>query len=91
MKAYSIDCVKVGIDPVGVKFKECYNNEIILIPDFFSANKFFESFPNKRAKIITSIAMFYDLDEPAKFVEDIEKCLADDGNGISNRVICRQC
>ncbi|MCU0405154.1 MAG: class I SAM-dependent methyltransferase, partial [Chitinophagaceae bacterium] len=30
-------------------------------------------------KIITSIAMFYDLERPADFVRDIESCIADDG------------
>jgi hypothetical protein len=50
-----------------------------LIPDFFSANKFHESFPGEKAKIITSIAMFYDLESPLDFIRDIEICLADDG------------
>jgi hypothetical protein len=50
-----------------------------LIPDFFSANKFKETFPNQKAKIITSIAMFYDLENPRTFVADIENCLDDEG------------
>ena len=33
----------------------------------------------KKAKIITSIAMFYDLDNPNKFVEDVKNSLADNG------------
>jgi hypothetical protein len=32
-----------------------------------------------KAKIITSIAMFYDLENPATFVKDVESILADDG------------
>jgi len=36
-------------------------------------------FGSARAKIITSIAMFYDLDEPNAFVEEIAQCLAPDG------------
>ncbi len=79
LKAYSGTCRKVGIDPTGKKFKEYYTNDISLIPDFFSAKVFQEQFPREKARIITSIAMFYDLENPAAFVQDIEAVLADDG------------
>ncbi len=79
LKAYSSGCKKVGIDPTGLKFKEYYTNDITLIPDFFTAQKFKNIFKNDKAKIITSIAMFYDLESPMAFVKDIEQCLADDG------------
>lgn len=70
---------KVGIDPTGKKFKKYYTKDMTLISDFFSAAVFKKSFPNKKAKIITSIAMFYDLENPKEFVKDIEKCLTNDG------------
>jgi hypothetical protein len=79
LKAYKGDFKKVGIDPTGLKFKEYYTDDIKLIPDFFTAAKFKDSFPNQRAKIITSIAMFYDLENPRSFVKDIESCLDDQG------------
>jgi len=79
LKAYSGKHKKVGIDPTGLKFKKYYTNDITLIPDFFNAKTFQESFPNDNAKIITSIAMFYDLEAPMDFVRDIEHCLAKDG------------
>lgn len=79
LKAYKGDFKKVGIDPTGQKFKEYYTDDIKLIPDFFTAEKFKNSFPNQRAKIITSIAMFYDLEDPRSFVKDIECCLDDQG------------
>jgi len=79
LKAYSGKHKKVGIDPTGKKFIDYYTTDTDLIPDFFSAAVFKASFPQERAKIITSIAMFYDLEQPADFVRDIEACLADDG------------
>ena len=79
LKAYAGKHRKVGIDPTGKKFKEYYTNDITLIPDFFSEAVFRAHFKNERAKIITSIAMFYDLEKPADFVTDIHNCLADDG------------
>jgi len=79
LKAYESDCVKVGMDPTGSKFKNYYTDNITLIPDFFSASKFHEYYPKRKAKIITAIAMFYDLEKPVKFVEDIANILDDNG------------
>lgn len=79
LKAYSGNFIKVGIDPTGKKFSEFYTNKITLIPDFFSAGLFKGKFPNKKARIITSIAMFYDLENPIAFIKDIHQILSDDG------------
>lgn len=79
LKAYETPCTRVGIDPTGTKFKEYYPDNIQLIPDFFTADKFVKIFGNQKAKIITSISMFYDLERPMDFIEDIEKILTDDG------------
>ncbi|HTC00206.1 MAG TPA: class I SAM-dependent methyltransferase [Ferruginibacter sp.] len=79
LKAYKSNCRKVGIDPTGLKFKEYYTDDISLIPTFFSSAALNKDFPNEKAKIITSIAMFYDLEDPTTFVKDIEECLTEDG------------
>ena len=79
LKAYTGKFRKIGVDPTGKKFEEFYTDDIILIPDFFSASALKAIYPNRKAKIITSIAMFYDLESPMTFVTDIETVLADDG------------
>jgi hypothetical protein len=79
LKAYSGKFKKVGIDPTGNKFKEFYTDEVQLIPDFFSAEIFRHHFQDQQAKIVTSIAMFYDLEDPVKFVREIESILHDEG------------
>jgi hypothetical protein len=79
LKAYTIKCKKVGIDPTGTKFKSFYTNDMDLIPDFFSKEVFSKKYPTQKAKIITSIAMFYDLEDPAVFVKDIEAILSENG------------
>lgn len=68
-----------GIDPTALKFKKYYTDNIKIIPAFFSAEIVEKEFGKKKAKIITSISMFYDLEEPLKFVLDINQVLADDG------------
>jgi len=79
LKAYTGKFKKIGIDPTGNKFKEFYTEEIQLIPDFFSAEIFRSHFPSEKAKIVTSIAMFYDLEDPIKFIKDIESILDNEG------------
>lgn len=74
------DSVKrVGMDPTSEKFLKFYNPGIEVITDFFSAEGFQKRFGQQKVKIITSIAMFYDLNDPMKFVRQIADVLADDG------------
>ena len=69
---------RIGIDPTGAKFKSYYPNDIALFPDFFSAETFRKS-GRTSAKIVTSLAMFYDLEDPIAFARDIRSILATDG------------
>ena len=69
----------VGIDPTARKFASFYRKHISLIPDFFSAELFREKFGTRRARIVTSIAMFYDLENPLSFMEDVTSILEKDG------------
>ena len=79
LKAYKGDFKRIGVDPTGTKFKNYYTNGIELIPTFFSATKFRESYPSLNPKIITSIAMLYDLENPGEFIKDICEILHDEG------------
>lgn len=79
LKAYSGNHRRVGIDPTGRKFASFYTENIELIPDFFSVEIFKKNLGDVRAEIITSIAMFYDLEDPAAFVRDIASVLSGDG------------
>jgi hypothetical protein len=80
LKAYNVAGLqRLGMDPTGVKFRQYYTDGIELVPDFFNAAAFKQKFPNKRAAIVSSIAMFYDLEDPRKFVQDVAQVLADDG------------
>ncbi|MFA5248855.1 MAG: class I SAM-dependent methyltransferase [Patescibacteria group bacterium] len=79
LKSYNVKGIeRIGVDPTAIKFKEYYPDDIILISNFFS-KEIIENITNKKIKIITSIAMFYDLEDPIKFVRDIYSILDDDG------------
>jgi hypothetical protein len=79
LKAYQTsDLRRIGIDPTGEKFGEYYPEDVVLVPDFFSADAY-RSVERRPAKIVTSIAMFYDLESPVAFAQQVEQILADDG------------
>jgi SAM-dependent methyltransferase len=72
----------LGIDPSDVT-RYAVAKGYDVINDFFSARVLGERFGERKARVITSIAMFYDLEEPAAFVSDIAGSLDDDGIWIS--------
>ena len=68
----------IGFEPAkNIKFIDKGRN-IKIFNDYFNAQNFNKDFA-KKAKIITSCAMFYDLENPKKFVSDIRDILAEDG------------
>ena len=56
-----------GIDPTGEKFISYYEKHIALIPEFFSSDLITSLYPGKKAKVVTSFSMFYDLEDPIDF------------------------
>ena len=47
--------------------------------DFFYFSAWKKEYRDTKAKVITAIAMFYDLDDPNTFVADMVQCLDEDG------------
>jgi hypothetical protein len=79
LKAYRTPSLRrLGIDPTGEKFRAFYPDDIALVPDFFSAAAYRRS-GAAPAKIVTSIAMFYDLEDPVAFAREVEQVLAPGG------------
>lgn len=79
LNCYPKDTIKIAFEPAKNlaqygKFADYYIN------DYFSADLYPLS---TKAKIVTSIAMLYDLEEPEKFVRDVARILADDGIWIA--------
>lgn len=76
LRSYSIPgLLRVGFEPssnIAPLAKEGGN---IIVNDFFNWEAFQRAFPKRKAKGITAIAMFYDLDDPNTFVADVAQCL----------------
>jgi len=80
LKAWSgFGVQRVAIDPILDKFTHLYPKDIQQIADFFTSKHIGGILAGRKAKIITSISMFYDLPDPNDFVAGIASALADDG------------
>ena len=75
---YGAGYERVGIDPTGAKFAAFYPPGVKLVPEFFSARAYHAA-GGRPAKIVTSIAMFYDLENPIQFATEVASILRPDG------------
>ncbi len=81
LNSYQVrDLNKVGFEPAINLMPYAKNTSATIINDFFTANLFKDKVGKKvKAQAVTSIAMFYDLEQPNEFVADIREILAPDG------------
>ena len=72
LSCYRKSIKKIGVDPIANKIKKIKTPNTKYISNYFS-RQLYNNLPNiRKAKIITSISMFYDLDDPMKFVSNIK-------------------
>lgn len=73
--------IRVGVDPADDSFREeSQKHAHLIIQDFFTAAGFKKSkFGKLKAKVITSIAVFYDVGIPEIFIKDVDEVLDDNG------------
>jgi hypothetical protein len=69
----------LGVDPTAKRFRSHYRDLIKLITDFFDSKAVRKLVKEKQAKIVTSIAMFYDLEDPLDFARQVGDILDDEG------------
>lgn len=81
LRLYEVEGLKtIGFEPAK-NLVEKYGREGVtrVITDFFNAESWKKEYGDAKAKVITAIAMFYDLDDPNKFVTDMVDCLDEGG------------
>ena len=80
LKQIPNEFIKLGIDPCDDSFHQESSKYGTVIQDYFSYDAYQRTgYGDKKAKVITTIAMFYDLSNPHPFIEDINKILDDNG------------
>ena len=68
----------LGFDPSDVS-RYAVQKGYHVVRDFYSYDQLRQHHVDRKARIITSIAMFYDLEYPRAFVAEVQQALADDG------------
>ena len=69
---------RIGIDPVATKYLDIYPKDAKVVADYFTRENYF-SVASEKAKVVTSISMFYDLESPLEFAKAIASVLSSDG------------
>ena len=73
------DYNRLIIDPTSKKFSEFIPSGVDYVADFFSKKIFKEKYGNRKAKIVTSFSMFYDLEDPCAFAREVSQILSKEG------------
>lgn len=81
LAAYGTGVKRIGVDPSDA-ILSIADNTIAKVNNYFTYANIQAALGSKKAKVITSISMFYDLDAPHRFVEDIQQALDADGTWI---------
>lgn len=80
LRSYDVPGLKtIGFEPAKNLFEIGSKGNFQIISNYFNALDWQTSFGDEKAKVITAIGMFYDLETPNDFVSDVQNCLADDG------------
>jgi len=77
LKNYPAGYIKFGVDPSDVAQE--VNGDVTVVQDVFPSPELNSILGDEKLDVITSIAMFYDLEDPSAFVKDIKSALNEDG------------
>jgi SAM-dependent methyltransferase len=77
LKSYPKEFLKFGVDPSDVAQE--ITGDITAIQDIFPSEELINVLQGEKFDIITSIAMFYDLEDPVSFCQELKRVLANDG------------
>ncbi len=70
---------RLGFDPSHNVARLSREKGIDVVETYFSGEALRRARPGKRARVVTTIAMLYDLEDPCLFVDDVASLLAPDG------------
>jgi NDP-4-keto-2,6-dideoxyhexose 3-C-methyltransferase len=74
--------IKVGCEPANNLIDELSKHTKYVMHDFWSSDRYNQlarEWEIGKAKVITALGMFYDLDDPNSFIKDVQKTLTNDG------------
>jgi len=80
LRSYEIPGLSlVGFEPAENLMEDARRGTTWIFNDFFSSELFLSKFESRKPRVVTSVAMFYDLDDPNSFVAGINEILPNNG------------
>ncbi len=79
----------VGFEPAENLFDEGSAGLRVCVNDFWSKERYRDAVYGK-ARVVTALGMFYDLEDPNRFVADVAEVLADDGVFVAQLMCLKQ-
>jgi hypothetical protein len=84
LKNVPFDFIKLGIDPADNSYYNESSKVATVVQDYFSKSSYEKTgYGDKKCKVVTIIAMFYDIENPNHFCKDINNLLNKDGLWIT--------
>lgn len=83
---------RVGCEPANNLIDKLKENTEYVMHDFWDYERYIElakKWGFGKAKVITAIGMFYDIEDPNKFIKDAQRALADDGIFVAQLMCLR--
>ncbi len=77
LQCYPSSCVRIGIDPSDIA--QGGTDGVMIVQDIFPSRELTTFLGGETCDIITSIAMFYDLEDPVAFTAGVKQILSPDG------------
>lgn len=78
LSSWEKNLFRIGIDPAKNLKSFSQKHANVIVEDFFSSKNFFNH-AKEKAKVLTSIAMFYDIEDPNWFVREAKSVLHPEG------------
>jgi len=80
LSAYPAEqCTRVGREPTAAKFRQYYPKGALLLLTSFLGERFEHAFPGRKAPVVTSFSMFYDLERYMDFVREVASIVDERG------------
>ena len=89
LKYYPKSLIRVGCEPASNLVSELSKVTPWVIDDFWSYDIWQKMFADKKAKVITAIGMFYDMEDPNQFIRDATRALDERGIFIAQLMCLR--
>ena len=89
LKFYPEHVIRVGCEPADNLIEEVRKVTPYVIHDFWSYEAWAKLMRDKKARVVSAIGMFYDMEDPGQFIRDAARVMAEDGLFVAQLMCLR--